>query len=175
MSRLLHAFARNQKGAATIEFAFVVPVFLIICLGMFEAAGVVSANMKLENAAQLMANLVAQQSNETNSMTSNFCTGAQYAMEPLSGTPLKADVVSVTNSSGTDTVNWQDTTCGSASTVSNGSSIASSLIPNSGDSVIVVVATYTYTSPLSYVLKSSYTLTQTTYSRPRNVTSITHS
>ena len=74
---------------------------------MFETAGVVSANMKLENAAQLMADLIAQQSNETNGMTSNFCTGAQYAMAPLSGTPLKAAVVSVTHQSGGDTVNWQ--------------------------------------------------------------------
>jgi Flp pilus assembly protein TadG len=175
MMQRIYTFARDQSGAAAIEFAFVLPIMLTLCLGMFEAAGLVSANMKVGNAAQLLGDLVAQQTNETNSLTSNFCAGAQIALTPLSPSSLKADIVSVTHYSAGISVDWQDTTCGGAATISNGASLASSLIPNVGDSVIIVVATYNYASPVSYVLKSSYSLGQTTYSRPRNVPNITHS
>ncbi len=175
MQHLLCLHDKNRRGAAMVEFALILPVFLTICLGMFEVAGVVNANMKVTSAGQLLGDLVAQQTNETNTLTSNFCSGAQMALSPLSPASLKADIVSVTHYSGGTSVDWQDTTCGGASTIANGATLAASLVPNVGDSVIIVVATYNYSSPVSYVLKSSYTLGQTMYSRPRNVTNITHS
>jgi Flp pilus assembly protein TadG len=174
ITHFVESFLKDQRGAAAIEFALLLPVLLTLTIGMFEMAGLISANMKLINSAQLMGNLVAQQTNETNSMTSNFCTGAQDALSPLAATSFKATVASVTHYSTGTAVDWQDTTCGGA-TLSNAATLAASVIPNVGDSVIIVEASYNYTSPVVFVLSSSYGLTQTTYSRPRNVTNVTHS
>lgn len=172
--RGFHPLIQDRNGAAAIEFALILPLLLILSLGMFEIAGVISADMKLANATQLVSDLVAQQSNETDSLTANFCTGGEMAMAPLSGTSLKATVVSVTHDSGGTAVDWQDTSCG-GSDISNAVSLAASVTPNVGDSVIIVVTNYQYTSPLDYVLSKNYTLTQTSFSRPRNVATVTHS
>jgi Flp pilus assembly protein TadG len=175
MMRILHSFAKDQSGTAAIEFAFVLPALLTLCLGMFEFASFINADMKLANTAQLMADLVAQQTNETNSLTSNFCTGGQMSLAPLSTATLKVAIASVTHYSGGTSVDWQDTTCGGAATIANAVALATPVIPNVGDSVIVTQATYSYASPVTYVLASKYTLTQTSFSRPRNVANVTHS
>ena len=175
MIRHLHSFLKDQTGTAAIEFAFVLPALLTLCLGMFEFSEFVSADMKLANTSQLMSDLVAQQANETNSLTSNFCTGGQMALTPLPSATLKVALASVTHYAAGISVDWQDTTCGSAASVSNAVALATPVIPNVGDSVIIAQATYTYQSPVTYVLNSSYVLTQTSFSRPRNVTSVTHS
>jgi Flp pilus assembly protein TadG len=173
MMRCLKIFCHNQRGSIAIEFALIAPVLLTLTIGMFEVAGLVSADMKLANAAQLLGDLVAQQTIQTNTMTTNFCTGAKDAMSPLSGTPFKATIASVTHNSSGTVIDWQDTTCGGAS-IANVASLAATVTPNVGDSVIIVQATYSYTSPVTYVLSSTYSLTQITYSRPRNVVTVTH-
>lgn len=170
----LISFLACQRGAAAIEFAILAPLLLTLSLGTFEVASLINADMKLANAAQVIGDLVAQQSNETDAETANFCTGGQMAMTPLSSTSLTATIVSVTHTGGGETVDWQDTSCG-GSPIGDAASLAAPVTPNVGDSVIIVVAKYQYNSPLSYVLASNYSLTQTTYSRPRNVTTVTHS
>ncbi|MDE1904119.1 MAG: hypothetical protein KGI46_09710, partial [Alphaproteobacteria bacterium] len=133
------------------------------------------ADMRLANAAQSVADMIAQQSNITATMMTNFCNGGQLSMTPLSGTSLKVAVAEVTNNNGTLTVDWNDTSCNNATSISNATTLATTLVPNTNDSVVIVQATYSYTSPISYVLSSSYTLTQTAYQRPYNVGTITHS
>ncbi|MEJ0062818.1 MAG: hypothetical protein WDO70_06360 [Alphaproteobacteria bacterium] len=84
-------------------------------------------------------------------------------------------MASVTHYTASTTVDWQDTTCGGATAISGAPALASVVIPNVGDSTIIVQATYTYSSPLHYLLASNYTLTKTVFARPRGMTAITHS
>jgi Flp pilus assembly protein TadG len=170
---LFTSFAKNQRGTAAIEFALVAPIMLIISLGMFELAGYSNANIKFTNATQLLGELVAEQTSLSSSQATNFCTGAKYALSPLNTASFTATIASVTNTGGTDAVDWQDTSCGGVS-ISNAVALAASLIPNSGDSAIIISANYTYASPLTYILSSSYSLTQTAFTRPRNIATIPH-
>jgi len=89
-------------------------------------------------------------------------------MTPLSATPLKIAIASVTNDNSTLTVDWQATSCGNASSISNATGLAAGLVPDSGDSVIVVQATYQYTSPVKYLLSSVINMQQNSFQRPRN-------
>lgn len=177
MPRILHKLIRNQGGTALIEFALILPIMTSLFLGVFEVTRYVAADMRLANAAQVMADMVAQQSSvsDTSSSMTDFCNGSQDAMYPLSGSSLKVAVASVTHYSSGTSQDWSDVTCNAATAISNSTSLASTLVPNVNDSVIIVQATYAYTSPISYVLKASYTLTQTVFARPRNVTTVTHS
>lgn len=165
---------RNREGTAMVEFALVLPILIVMFAGLFEVTRVVAANMRLEDAAQSVADMIAQQSNVSSSMMANFCEGGQLAMYPLSGAPLKISVAEVTNTSSGLVVDWSDTNCGSAAQISGVTSSAASLVPNVTDSVIVVQATYAYSSPLSLVLESSYLLSETAFQRPYNVGTITH-
>jgi hypothetical protein len=40
------------------------------------------------------------------------------------------------------------------------------------DSLIIVTLTYSYSSPLSYILNSAYTLTESAFNRPRYVSCV---
>lgn len=175
MMRRARNLLTHQGGTALIEFALVLPIMITLFLGVFEGTRVVAADMRLANAAQSVADMIAQQSNITATMMTNFCNGGQLSMTPLSGTSLKVAVAEVTNNNGTLTVDWNDTSCNNATSISNATTLATTLVPNTNDSVVIVQATYSYTSPISYVLSSSYTLTQTAYQRPYNVGTITHS
>jgi len=178
MLRTLHKLIGNQGGTALIEFALILPIMTTLFLGVFEVTRVVDADMRLANAAQVMADLVAQQStavSDTSTSMTDFCNGSKDAMYPLSGSSLKVAVSSVTHGSSSTAQDWSDVTCGSATAISNPTTLAASLVPNVNDSVIIVQATYAYTSPISYVLQASYTLSQTAFARPRNVTTVTHS
>src|SRR5215469_12219884 len=98
MLRRLQNLLRHQGGTALIEFALVLPIMITLFLSVFEGTRVVAASMRLANAAQSVADMIAQQSNITSTMMTNFCNGGQLSMTPLSGASLQISVAEVTNS-----------------------------------------------------------------------------
>jgi Flp pilus assembly protein TadG len=173
--------ARDRSGTAAIEFAFIVPIMLIIFFGSFETANLVLAYMKVENAAETAADLVAQTTINDNALSSgdftNFTNAVEQVLSPLptSGSKLKIAYASVTYSTGTPVVDWHlEVNGATALTIANIS--ASENLANLGsetsgstDSVIIVKLSYAYTSSFSHVLQSSYTLSETAYNRPRYI------
>lgn len=190
MLRQLVSIIRGKRGNAAIEFALVAPIMVTIMYGMYEGAQLVRASKNLSNAAAAMADLIAQQINGVTSGTSgvlgHFCYAGRLMMTPFpaSGTTagaanaFSAAMVSVTNyTSGGVTVDWEsDASCLVTATAlgAGAKTLATSptnLLPNAGtpgDSVIIVKATYIYSSAIQYVLPGLFTLTQTSFSRPRN-------
>ena len=174
MLRRLYRLGSDRAGTAGIEFALALPLMLIFSLVALEATLAVMASMCLGNAAISVANLVAQQSSVNAPAIANFCTAGQLSMTPWSGTPLKVAIASVTNYGSGPQVDWQDTSCGGASPIANATSLATGLIPNKNDSVIVVVATYQFTSPIQYILPSTIKMTQNAVQRPRSGSNVSH-
>jgi Flp pilus assembly protein TadG len=178
MSSPLCRFVGDRSGLAFIELAVTLPVMVALFLGTFETARLVRTYMKLANAAQNLAELVAVQTTIASSDMNSFCSAARLVMAPISGSNLAAAVASVTKSQDTGTIgtDWTDTTCktssNGAATVSTTS--ANSLLVNNGDSVIIVTATYAYQSPIKFILKGNFTLSQSAFARPRH-TNVTHS
>jgi len=166
--RPLRDLVRDRSAVAVVEFAIVMPLMLMLTMGTFEATRAVRAKMKADFAAQTFADLIAAQNAVDAATLTNFCNGAQMVMVPYPTTSLKAAIASVTNG----TVDWTDTTCGSATAISNPTTIASTLSGGGGNSVIIVQTTYSYTSPVPYLMPASITLTQTAFARPRNVTTV---
>jgi Flp pilus assembly protein TadG len=169
---------RDCRGAALVEFALIVPILILLFMGTFEATRVVRTMMKVSNAAQAYANLVAspQTGGLSSSDLTNFCTGAQLVMTPFDGTLFSAAVASLSSGDGvTWTQVWHDTThCGSGVSTISGTSLASGITPTStGDAVVVVRAQYSYTSPVVDILPGSQTLSDTAFSRPRANTAVT--
>lgn len=195
MRRLLRSLLRHNRGSAAIEFALVAPIMGIIMIGMYQGAQLERADMMLSNAAAAIADLVAQQVNGVTGGTSgslgNFCYAARKMMTvfPTTGTSGTAGafsvaIVSVTNyTSGGVTINWESdgsctvtaTALGSAATTIVTS--PTNLIPNAGspygDSVILVHATYIYSSVIQYILPGLFTMTQDAFARPRGDAPIT--
>ena len=174
MPKRFRNIAGDRSGLALVEFAVALPILLVLCLGGFEATTVVGAYQRVGKAAQTIADLVAQHNSVDSPTLSNFCTGAGLVMSPYPATTLAASVASVTRAAGGAlTVDWQDVSCGGAPAMASPTTVAASFVPNPGDSVIVVQASYTYTAATSFVLPSGLSFSQYGYARPRNVATVT--
>jgi Flp pilus assembly protein TadG len=170
---------RDHSGVIAIEFALIVPIMLIIFFGSYEAASLVLAYMKLENAAETAADLVAQTTVNTAALQSPAFTGFTNAVEqvlsplPTSGTQLKIAYASVTYSTGSPVIDWHyefnNATALTIANISSSQNLANlgSETNGSTDSVIIVKLTYAYTSSFSHVLNSSYALSEIAFNRPR--------
>ena len=180
-STLIGRFACDRSGTATIEFAFIVPIMLVILFGSFETANLVLAYMKVEDAAETAADLVAQSTINTGALPSTAFTGFNNAVEqvlsplPTSSSQLKIAYASVTYSTGSPVIDWHYEYNGAtALTIANITSIQNlanlgSETTGSTDSVIVVQLKYAYSSTFSHVLSSSYNLSEWAFNRPRYI------
>jgi Flp pilus assembly protein TadG len=190
--RRLRSRPANNRGVASIEFAIVLPVMLSLLFATYELTQYVRAQLKVDSAAQAIADMVAQQAAGVTSGTSgslgNFCSAGGLMMTPLpvgtSGTSSNSAgaftlaVASVTNyTSGGVTIDWEsDRSCTATATAlgSGATTLATSptnLIPTAGtpgDSVIIATVTYVYDSPIQYFFPGLITLTHTAFARPRN-------
>lgn len=164
----------DRTGAVAVEFALIVPMLLMLCIGVFEASEAVRADMKVRSAAQTLAELVASQGSVTSTTMSSFCAAAKLVMAPYSTVPLKAAVASVTNTSGTVAIDWTDTTCGGGTVPADAVTLATPMVPNKGDSVIIAETSYSYTGPVVYVLPNTIGMSQIAYARPRSNTTVPH-
>jgi Flp pilus assembly protein TadG len=176
--RLICAVLGDRAGVAAIEFAIALPVLCMMVFGTFEITQAIICYYKLVDAASSIADLIGQTTVSEGGVAAteftNLYSAAQMIMSPNSGTPLKLDVASVTyNSSGAGaTVAWQIQR-GGAGVISNATltSAASTLGVASG-SVIVVKATYSFSSPLNYFLTSPVTMSFQAFAIPRNMLQI---
>ena len=172
--------ARDRSGTAAIEFAFIVPIMLIIFFGSFETANLVLAYMKVEDAAETAADLVAQAKINHALQSSDFTdytNAVEQVLSPLptSGSQLKIAYASVTYSTGSPVIDWHlEVNGATALTIANISSSQDlanlgSETSGSTDSVIVAKLTYAYTSSFSHVLAAAYTLSEIAFNRPRYI------
>ncbi|WP_028220282.1 TadE/TadG family type IV pilus assembly protein [Paraburkholderia oxyphila] len=184
--RALHSLLANDRGLASLEFAIVLPIMLSLLFATYELSQLVRAQLKVDTAAQSIADMVAQQAAGVTSGTSgslgNFCAAGKLMMTPFAAgtgsSTFAVSIASVTNySSGGVTLDWEsDASCSTTATAlgATAKTLATSptnLIPTAGtpgDSVIVATVTYAYNSPLQYFLPGLLSLTHTAFARPRS-------
>lgn len=168
---LWRSFCRDASGTVAVEFAFLLPILLTLFLGCFEASNLLLAEIKLVDATETAADLIGQTKAGNVLQTAdftNFDEAAIQVMTPLPTAGLQLAFASVTYNSGAPVLDWHYEVNGAAPISLQ--SVASGLGTNgSTDSVLVVRTTYTYTSPISYVLNARYPLSSIAYGRPRYV------
>jgi Flp pilus assembly protein TadG len=174
----------DRRGSAAIEFALLFPMMLALFFGSFEVTNLLMLNLKLTAATEDAANLLAQTRSTNNNVTtselSNLSTAATMEMAPYSAAPystaglqLAFASVSFPTASGPATLLWHYELNSAPAVVLNQTVLETLNNGTTSDSAIIVSSQIAYTSPLSWVLGTSYTLTDTAYNRPRYVTSIT--
>jgi Flp pilus assembly protein TadG len=172
--------ARDRDGTVAVEFAFVLPILLTLFFGSFELSNLALAYLKLTDAAETAADLVAQTDvNQTLQAAdfTNITNAAEQVLTPLStgSGQLQAAYASVTYNTGSPVVDWHVEENGAApiaaGAIPNGQDLTQLGVasPGSTDSVVIVQLQYSYTSPLSFILSRTYTLTKAAFNRPRNV------
>jgi len=176
MINALRCFGRDNCGMGAVEFALILPFMLTACFGSVQCFLLARAKMLTVAAARNLADLVSQQVSVSVSTMADFCTAGKLSIQPLPSMTLKVSAASVSYSSTTSSpaIIWTDTTCGSVSAIAGAAALAKSVVLASGDSTIVVCATYTLTLPISFPLGSSFSLTGTALARPRNGAAVTY-
>ena len=168
--------ASDCAGTAAVEFALIMPLFATLFFGTFEVANLLLADMKLTAAAQSAADLVARApSSPKHLTTSDFAdmtNAVSQVMTPLpTAARLKIAYANVTYDRGAPAIDWHYETNGASAitmdAIPNGVDVTTlgSTASGSTDSVLVVRVQYAYTSPISYVLVSSWNLTETAVQR----------
>ena len=169
MARHLH-IATDRSGGAALELSVIFPFLMVLFFGCVEVTQMVRAYMGLGVTTEAMADLLSHGDPDTAAQVTDACNGAKMIMAPFNATSLKAAITDVKNVGGTLSVNWSNTTCGSATAITNPTTLGTNLVPNSGDEVILVQTTYTYTAGTSFVLSPSYSFSYLAYARPRPAT-----
>lgn len=161
-------FWENERGIVAVEFALVLPALLLILLGTIEFSHVMTVERKLLNSAHTVADLLGQQTNVTDSDLDDLFIAGQLTISPFDTTNLQIGVASVRfdDTTGDPTLDWSDGWNGGE--VQNPTTLADGR-GDAGDSIIIVVSTYSYTPINSLIIPSTLTLTETTYVRPRTV------
>ena len=164
-------FLRDRGGLAAVEFAFVAPILILAYFGVAELCGAMLAQRKTSHVASAIGDLTSQYSAPTSTDINNFFAAGQTIMSPSDTTTLKMRISEVQeNPAGTAaTVIWS---CASSNwtkiPVTTPEVLQANLI-TANQSVIMAEAQYTYTSPVSYIVKNLPPYSYTFYLRPRIV------
>lgn len=166
-ARLLAALARDRRGVAAVEFAFIAPLLVLFYFGCVELSVMLSMDRKITNMASALGDLVAQDDVVDADEVEDIFAAAKAIMEPDDPEVLRLRVSSVLmDDDGVATVqwssakNWTARTCDESVTPPEG-------VLEEGESMILAEVEMSYVSPIKKVLTGSYELEKTFYLRPR--------
>ncbi len=168
-ARPQRTLAADTRGVVALEFAIVAMVLFIMLIGATELTQFIRAKQKLSHATETLANMIGEQSNLTNAMLVDLCGGASSTMAPFAPAGFGAAIANVTNEGNIKTYWNTGNACPSKIASINASLISSSegLIPNRGNSIIIINSSFNYKSAFNYFLTGSINISQTVYTRPR--------
>jgi Flp pilus assembly protein TadG len=164
-------FLRDRRGVSAIEFAFIAPILIVFYFGMAEVCSLLMAKRKISHAGAAVADLVSQeQSAVTPQRLNDIASVGDTIVHPLSVTPLKIQLTSVTSrapAGGTTPARLVDWSHGDG-TARQRNSIFNVATPlNAGESVIVAEVSYSYTSSIGYFIQGARALSHKAELRPR--------
>lgn len=108
--QLLRRFIRENGGLAAIEFAFILPVMVIMFLGTVEVSNYVTAARRVAAIASTGADLAAQDASLSNADMNDIFGALTTIMDPLAPAVAKIRITSVVADANGTTyrVAWSD-------------------------------------------------------------------
>ena len=165
----LRRLARDTRGVAAVEFAFLAPILILFYFSMVEYCQGYMALKRTGHVASMVADLVSQSDTVTKTqLTDTFAIGG-LIMRPFSSAILTQRVSSVTRvNAATYRVDWSV-----GRGIPTKLTVADAKIPPdmlaAGESVIIAEANYDYSSPFDLVAPYVTRFERMAYLRPRTV------
>lgn len=159
----LQRFAGNTTGVATIEFAFLVPLLMLMSFGAFEIGRAVIVHKRVQHATDMVADLVSREKAlgatiaEANAELNGIMRAAEHSMSPYSKTPLKMSVTSLRAAAANaniTTVEWAYKYNGKPNVLAcpQVKTMPDSGMVMAGNTAIMVEAEYQYTPLLTNII-----------------------
>lgn len=168
MMRLRH-IASDERGSTLVEFAFLLPVMLMLFIGVVEMTNVLRLDRKVVAAALTTADLVTQRRSINHNELDDILRAAELIVEPFATSALSVGVASVRfhPDTGAGSVDWTKSLNGGS--VPDAVAVAAS-VATPGESAIVVRASYSYTPLFFDFVLNPATIAETAVMRPRRST-----
>jgi Flp pilus assembly protein TadG len=174
MIRKFSLFARDTRGIAAIEMAFIMPVLVLLYFGLFDLTAMISLSRKINYSSSVVADLVTQ--NKTTVTAANitdYFNAAELVMSPTPIANVRVEVFGFRNNAGTITQQWSKASTGGASCGGAPSTAGMASLMTDGNDVVVARACTSYTPYVATFLgenilgATSFTLSQDITLRPR--------
>ena len=168
----IRQFSHEQTGVASIEFAMVVPLMVIMFIGTVELSQAITVDRRVNQVASSTADLIARTKSTTVSDLNGTMDIIDELMKPYSHTPLKltiTNVIASTSDENNTVVCWSHNYQGGVGTYSQGSAYTLPTgVVEKGESVLVAEIKYTYTPLIfSHFITGAVDFTDTFYLKPR--------
>ena len=165
--RLFTALKRDRRGVSAVEFALLAPFMIALYLGSVQLTLGLTADRKVSQVANSVADLVTQDDFVTDSDLVDIYAAADAILNPFDPEPLALRITSVRmDADGEVFVDWSE---GDGMTPHNTDSLPD--LPEGlmapMNSIIMVEATYRFSTNLGELTKTPITLSDTAYLRPR--------
>lgn len=157
---------RDCRGVAATEFVMVVPVMLILFFGTDEFATGIAIDRKVTLMARTLSDLTSQNISVNDTQLTNFFNASAGIMTPYSATPVQSTITELYVDPNTlaARVQWSK---GSAPRTA-GTTVPIPTALQVGDTYLIYSeVSYAFVPTVGYVLKNSITLSDFTFTRPR--------
>jgi Flp pilus assembly protein TadG len=167
--RRLRRFARAKKGLAALEFAIIAPMMIFLLFGSVDLIDVLGADKRAQNAAASLADVVARDTEITNSELTGLWAALDVLMYPDDATGMQMRLTSVRiDNSTTARVVWSEGRGMTALPANSTISLPSQMM-TPGTSVIVAESVYPYRALLGFLFVGTKNLHHSAYRRSRLV------
>ncbi|WP_223966542.1 TadE/TadG family type IV pilus assembly protein [Bradyrhizobium sp. ma5] len=179
--RYVVALGRDRRGLAAVEFAFIMPLMLVMFFGTVEFSSGVAVDRKVTLMARAASDLTSQATQVVDADLQNFFSASVGIMTPYDPTPTKVTLSEIyVDNSNIAHIQWSKAGVMSAgatqatltaSTRSQGD-IVTSVVPSAllvaGTYLIFSEVSYKYVPTIGYVMaKTGITLADVAFTRPR--------
>lgn len=164
----------DQRGVSAMEFAFILPVLVLMAVGTADFGRLLLLTHKLQNGAFILADLSGRDQTLNAAQLDNIFLALEDLVEPFEfGAGGTAVISSVSGEAGgSSTVNWQRFGAGtleiaSAVGVEDGyATLPGSFSLVEGETIIVAEIAFNYV-PMFGIGTSAHTIRKTAYIKPR--------
>ena len=174
--RIIRQLANSDSGVSAVEFAFILPVMVIMFLGTVESSNYVMAARRVAADASVAGDLVAQESSISDADMADVLGALNVVMAPLDSNVFQVTITSVVAEANGTTykVAWSEArhaTPRPVGSIVSGSVFPAGLIAAYQGAIMVEVA-YGY-DPLFADFLPRTDLTDTFYLKPRRSLTVT--
>lgn len=141
---MIARLARDTRGIAVIEFAFVLPFLVALFIGGYQLSDAISAYRKVTVATKTVADLTSQYTSVTNQELDQILAASQQVMAPYEVANAKITVSQVSiDNNGVAKISWSRGLNTPAVTVGTDFTVPPTIKQNN-TSLIVATITYSY-------------------------------
>ena len=159
LATLSRKFRECRSGLAAVEFAFILPVMLVLFLGVVESSDALSQSRRVSLAVNTLADLAAQETELLHSDVDALFDGvAQIAGADSADMTLNLVSVIPDPDTGDPIVHWSRNNSGGEPYTQGAAytGLPASTLLDPGASIMVAELTYSYTTSLTqYVIKDA--------------------